>query len=359
MSSYGLLLGERQEWLGLSSVEALAMLGIIIVFPSITKRVIVSDRCGESTGTNQLPKLFDSNSWIGTQTTTSIPPFRTPFAAHFWYQWRWKGFGLLYSMLWLCVIGGLAIALNHRGRGVWSDILTELLALTSVGFVFICGIYGFVLGANVDLWMVDRSRRERAQPRRSDAIGSFIGSQPISDQSLARVLLAVCTGAVAMAVVPWLLLCITTRWYSNDDIEVNHFWYSLLVLVALWWMAASNVMTVVCTGRSLTRWTLLVVGVLVVLAMAYRGPIENLLWIIFALTVLLLSACAVASFRKRFIGVKTLAAISGFLIAQIPVNGWFATGQPDGWIWVTSIAALWCVLPIVAMPLAIEMNRHR
>ena len=252
-----------------------------------------------------------------------------------------------------------------------SEQFMSLMALTSIGFTFIAAIYGCLLGVHPDHWITAHARRESHRPGRPDALGSFIATVPLSDRAMAQTNLIVCGGAIGLAAIAWVLCggLLWLTWHPNIPLHFETLG-TVPQIIGLWWIGASNVMTIVCTGRTrrFMLMLLMVVGVPgLLLAFSSRslpiGLFNQLQWLyaaaILSLILALVVTCGLASLRRGLVSLQTLVYLALFAAVAFGYCYLFRASVEPIWLPLAIGMIALSILPVLSMPLAISTNRHR
>jgi hypothetical protein len=377
LARHGLLSRNRELVTSLHSAEIAGIFLVVAIFSWITWRIVAQDRCGESQRAAgwRLRWLAVLEPLWHRSLGSLRPNFRSPRAAQFWYLWRWRGWSLPLSVL---VISIILLAANSLQRGSLLAGVSETLAGLPglmVGFVFVLAMIGLLFGVDQDKLVFSGLRKERNNSfDQADRIGGFAGSLPITDRDLAAMQLLVCAVSITVTAVPLAALIYASQTNlprsGNLNLARELPWQWLPLMLGVWWLAASNAMTIVCTGRTrhwLQGLSCYIVAPAILLMIVSLWVSEANMGAIFAgmgmlaMMISLLAAmmCFGLALHRGLIGWFSILLGASLPIAAVLLAGPLLEGAPTkDWCWLFTGAAL-CSLPLAATPLAIAANRHR
>lgn len=316
-------------------------------------------RCGEplpSLGiVAWIVRVFDPPPDVGA-------PFATPAQAHFWFEWRRKGWAMPAT-----VVFGMLIGLS-----IWVLFIRELTDLFE-GFVAggamltLMGFFGLILG-NV------------GPNDQTFEMGHFLATRPLTNTEMSRTILKVLTKSVLLAwgiwAVPFVLLTgvlFAQRTIPRVEILDDFGWWYFPATLLGCWTVVSVLASISMTGRT-TLWAQLICGLIVFfigLGMFKKYALPENVQLTFArgvgvavgVTIAFGTVWAfVAARRRGLIGSPTVvsafsvwAVLSGLIVLDWMLH----PDRPLGLaVLIVSLAVL-VVAPLATAPLAIAWNRNR
>ncbi len=290
-------------------------------------------------------------------------PFATPEQAHFWFEWRRKGWVMPTTVVFGMVIGLV----------IWILFIRELQDLFE-GFVVggamltIMGFLGFGLGT--------------VGPNdQTFEMGHFLATRPLTNTEMSRILLKVMAKSVLIAwtiwAVPFVILTAILFFAKSaiPSVEILNnwgWWYFPATLLGCW-TVMSVLASLSMTGRS-TLLAQLVLGLFALfiglgLFYNYALPVESRqnfnrgVGVVVGVVIVLGTVWAFVSARRRsLIGSPTVASAFSVwaVLGGLIVLDWVrhpARPLTLG-VMVVCLAAL-VVVPLAAAPLALTWNRNR
>ncbi len=345
-------------WRQTTPIEVLTMANVVITSYFVGVAGVSRNRSSE-----QIPPLGIVN-WLTRMLnlqTLRVPKFRNPVEAQFWFEWQMKG-----AIFPAGVLVGLVVPVFF-----WTIASRDLKELIQ-GFVVggtLLSLLGFVFGlisgnpGNIEF---------------HEKMGQFLGSRPLTNSDMARVLLIVIGKSVLVAWGIWatafLIACASMLLFGKTPefpAEV-HWWYWPATLLGCW-IVASTFASIVMTGRA-KLFTLISIGVMVVyfvlmVASAFAPSKELYNRVSDGLAacwgvgfVLGTAWIYVVARRKQLVGMPTVmaslgiwATLSTIIVIEMSRH---PVGVFPGLIVLVGLAAM-TVFPLAAAPLAISWNRTR
>jgi hypothetical protein len=347
-------------WREISLGDAAVMLGMLALALLVGVAGVARGRRGEPP--LSLGLLEGLQRWLDGMRAV-MPPFHSPVAAQFWYEWRRKG--------WMMPAGaafGLAIAFAawlafSRDPGdLWEGIFGLGGCLTILGFVA-----GMIIGhqgpsdVNFDL-------------------GSFFATRPLTTTTLANTLLKACGLSVLLAWTMWALafvgvyaalraMSVPTPLLPNQ----LQWWFYPATLLGPW-IAATLLGCIGLSGRIrlfieiggglLGAWIALTLFGQFALSDDAQALLRSGSLVALGVACVVGSLVVYARAWRQGLIEWPAVYIAGSLWIALCLAAWFAFGQPLSLMLLASYA-LTCGLlalalaPLAAAPLALDWNRTR
>ncbi len=346
-------------WIEVTPGEVLALLTFAGLSYYAAVMGVARRRCGES-----LPSLgivawfgrvFDPPSDIG-------PPFETPAAAHFWLEWRNKGWALP-----VIVLFGMTI-----GLGIWAISISDLRQLYEL---FVGGGQALSFVAFVGLFLGNFGTSDT-----SFKMGHFLATRPLATAEMSRVILKVLAKSTLIAWGIWAMPCVILSAIllakgGIPDVEVlrNMGWWYFPAMLLGCWTVVSVLASVAMTGRS---WLLvqLVCGLFALtlgstmysrhaLPKEAQLPFERGVGVALGVAIALGTVWAFVVARRRgLIGSPTVASafsVWAVLSGLIVLDGVMHPARPLMLGVMEICFAALVVAPLAIAPLALTWSRNR
>lgn len=362
-----------RDWNEINLFEAFQLLVIIVLFAWPTVTCVGWARRGDG-----FPVPASISEWF--RKVFSFPtayrqtqkPFASTRSALFWYEWRWKGWAMCASMLFLLAVI-VPVNLTHLlSVQSYYDAVTSAYIGTFVPAMLV----GVTNGFQLESMQVSTSSSSAASSLSDiDELRSFQATRPVSDGELSRGSLWVCLASVSLIVGFWLVLVAPviaiSAWRGTLEQQFVSERFVVVPAVTLSiWICQSNLTSLTSTGRTKQLGSILVTLLLIVAFLpAMLDWVGNQAFTQLAMQSLLvvftasLAAFATWAFsrscqlklidRASVIWLMLVAALIAFVCAWI-------VGRLD----IMSVSVALCagilsVLPWATTPLATRWNRHR
>ena len=316
-------------------------------------------RCGETLPSlgivAWIERVFDPPPDVGV-------PFTTPEQAHFWFEWRKKGWAMPATVVFGMVIGlGIWVVFIRELKDLFEGFVAGGAMLTLMGFL---GVVLGIVGPNDQTF----------------EMGHFLATRPLTNPEISRTLLKVLARSVLIAWTIWAVpfVILTAILFTKSGIPpvmiLNDWgwWYFPMTLLGCW-TVVSVLASVSMTGRS-TLFAQLVLGLFALfiglgLFYNYALPVESRLnfnrgvGIVFGVVIAMGTVWAFVSAQRRaLIGLPTIyAAFSAWSVLSglIAADWMLHPARPllQG-VMVVLLAPL-VVASLATAPLALAWNRNR
>ncbi len=365
--------GGNRDWDEISLSETVQLLAIIGIFAWCSLRSVALTRRGD---------VLSLPSWLGglgqsilswpAERDRELKPFRTIDRAMFWYEWRWKGWGLAFAYaIWLSIVLPI-VMIDDPSIQNFLEAVTGLYA----GMIIPAIIVGVLSGFQLESMQVTLTPGKNSATRlhEADELGSFQATRPVSDAKLAKSKLLVCLSSVLLMAVLWLLiatpaLLLAAQQGIIESLPIREKFFIVPLATLIMWIMMSNILALISTGR-----TKLLGGAIMALLIAFAGVLTLLEWLanpptktLVLQTLLVLFTLAASSLtiwaymrslRLRYLTKREVSIAAAIVLISL-VAGCY---QPT--VTVTTVSASICagvfsVLPWAITPLAIGWNRHR
>ena len=372
----------NRYWSELTVGEFFFLAAIALGCWAFTNFTVGRARCGERFMSFGLLSWIDQQWDAWTRTASVQPPFRSPAAAQFWYEWRLKGHVLpliFFSVLAIGFMVGVQswIQNDYRLASAYEGLFTIAC------FVILLAVAaGFFLG--MDTSSAPNGQRETQvgdaiDSEQLDVMGSFQASRPLETTTFARVQLQTAGLSMAVALSMWLVALgglLSVMWLS-DQLPATYmpvkdppvYFASLLIGT---WIAISNAAV---AGQyafrqaklfwfAVTFFVVYLVGAVIMtnnLSTATQTLVHSVVIGGFSLATIALGAWAF----QRALDRKYLSAIetSGLLVSAIAILVLLIAICPAGvpkvaYLVLAAFATL-AVLPFALLPISLAANRNR
>lgn len=372
-------------WIDVTPSEIATLAGITAIAYVATVAAVKRDRCGEPMpslgGWKWIVRTWES---FATKSPISVRPFRSPAEAHFWYEWRLKGWAMpLIVILGYTVVASVGSVQLVFGEYV-GNAIRDFHEANLAGGAMIPGVAGFV-GLLIGIASTGSANRNQSptlstlfDQTNAEEMGHFLSTRPFTNADFASTFLRM-TGRSLL--ITWAIWTTTfVGWLFLADIMHRlppavfpgsiSAWYLPLVVLGSW-ITMANCAIIGLSGRP-TRLTFSLVGGLIVFAAAMilvkARCSENTQRALFQASIWIASIAALAvtpiSFRKA--AQRGLVKNKNLLILSITAVGIALSVFALEWERlpimaypaILAFAALF-ILPFATIPLAITWNRHR
>jgi hypothetical protein len=384
-------------WMDVTLGDMAILLGAIVLSYGIALRIVRADRCGEPWISSSLSKKL-RRIWSNQESHSklSLPNFRSPSEAQFWYEFRQKsaGFpaitGLAVSMILLPLPIHVAIY-GFKSISELPNVTTAIEFIYQGIFAFGMFFYVFAFLAGIFVGCADLSGGKRQQaPTLSELVnqnnlirmGAFQATLPVVPWNFSLAIFRTIIQSLFTTWCVWFVLfagvSIALRLFQPNvdthDFELTRLGYWGVPLTLLGpWIVMSNVASICLTGRN--RFVFLMfltpvvmfVGTAVIVDVIESNHAAKAELFAYGCFDLLSLGCILGTVfaffrakRRKLIGPQTLLgglAMSGVIFAVATILTPIKL-LPSDYLMILGFAAM-AVLPIATIPLAIEWNRHR
>lgn len=356
---YGEAFGEPTHyWHQMTPAEVATMLAITATAYWIAVVAVARNRRGD------LPLSLGIIDWLYRYFESAPSHTRswaTPARAHFWFEFRRKGWAMPLLAFGLLVAALVVWLVGSRNP---DDLAEGLLGSTAMLFPvsFICGLLLGVLG-----------------PNDSDSIGQFLATRPMTDTQMARITLGTMASSVLLTWLVWalavsiVLIILLVSGTDRSTVLPQHIgWWTFPGSLLAMWTITSVLASIVMSGsRGVFKilFGLIVVFIVVPLVAKFaltREAQQVFLRIVVAIlagVILVVTAWIfAAAHRRALIHSPTIWTAVGLWAAAfaIVVLQWPAQLEPKWFAYLLAAATLaLAVAPLAAAPLALSINRHR
>lgn len=346
-------------WIEFTPSEVLALLAFAGLSYSAAVVGVARRRCGEplpSLGiVDGIKRVFDPPPNVGA-------PFATPAQAHFWFEWRNKGW----------IFPALAMLGMSFGVGIWIVFIRELQGLFE----------GLVAGGVLLMQMscIGFSQGVVGPNDKTVEMGHFLATRPLTTTEISRTLLKVIAKSVLIAWTLWAVpfvsltgILFAQQAIPHVDILETWGWRFLPGTLLGCWVIASVLASIAMTGRSKLMVQLFcglfacMIGLMMfskhVLPKGSQIAFDHGVGIAFASAIALGTVWAfVAARRRGLIGSPTVAGAIGVwaLLSGFVLIDWALHPARPLMLGVLMVCfAALVVVPLAVAPLALAWNRNR
>jgi hypothetical protein len=260
-------------WTDVTPLEIATLASITAVAYFVTVAAISRDRCGEPMpslgGWKWIVRTWES---FATKSPISVRPFRSPAEAHFWYEWRLKGWAMpvivILGYVVVASVGGVQIIVGEYVGNVVTDFHEANLASGAM----IPGVAGFV-GLLIGISSTGSANRNQAptlstmfNQKNAEELGHFLSTRPFTNADFARTFLRMTGRTLLITWVIWITMfagwllfaAIMHRFPKTVFPGPIGAWYLPLVVLGSW-ITMANCAIIGLSGRG-TRMTFAIVG---------------------------------------------------------------------------------------------------
>jgi len=382
-------------WKHVTSLEIVTMACAVAVTIVLYARSVTADRCGEP-GYSQIHKfvLSRSTSFRTSGTQSSMPAFRSPSHAQFWYEYRQKG--ATFPSVVALVVSIYLVPLPIYLIGNW--IVGPLLPHVTIPFV-VSGIYAafwvlalnfatFGVFAGCFIGIADFSGKKRRQEssivesiNNLDAIkmGGFQATLPIGPMSYSRAIYRAIAQSIFIVWATWAILFVVFHLamsllnlpatFQDSSVVDSVGWWFISFTILGPWITAANFASIGLTGRPRVVFVaslsaiVLFFGILLLApaADAMNPNVAERTMSIVATSIIFVTIFVFAkASQAKLINAQYILMIGLGSFAIVSMWAFIAPIQlaPIAYLYISAFAAL-VVLPLATIPLAFAWNRHR
>ena len=372
-------------WTDVTPLEITTLTGVTAIAYFVTVAAIERDRCGEPMpslgGWKWIVRTWES---FGAKSPISVRPFQSPKEAHFWYEWRLKGWAMpLIVILGYAVVASVGCIQIIVGEYV-GNAVKDFHEANLAGGAMIPFVAGFV-GLWIGIASTGSSNRYHSptisdlfDQKNAEEMGHFLSTRPFTNSDFAKTFLRM---TVRSLLITWTIWATTfVAWLFFADIMHRlpeavfpgpiGAWYLPLILLGSW-ITMANLSTVGLSGRG-TRLTLAIAAgffvypaaMVLVKAQCSESTQQILfyasIWIV-SLAVLIVTPFAMfKAVQRGLLKSKNLRILlmiaAGIALIVFVVEA--KTLPILAYPMIMAFSAL-CILPFATIPLAISWNRHR
>ncbi len=372
-------------WTNVTPGDIATMSCAVAIAYWVTVIAVKRDRCGEP-----MPSLggwkWILRTWESFVAKSPIcdRPFRSPMEAHFWYEWRLKGWAMpLIVILGYAVVasvGCIQIIFGKYQGNAFSDVHEANL----IGGAMIPGVAGFV-GLLIGISSTGSANRNHSptisdlfDQKNAEELGHFLSTRPFTNSDFAKTCLRMTGRSLLITWAIWATMFVA--WLFFADIlhrlpksvfpEPVGAWYLPLIVLGSW-ITMANLAAIGLSGRG-TRLTFAFVSGIIGIAIAevvikqrcsndvQQNLFQASIWIASIATLIVTPIACAKAYRRGLLSVKVLwilAAISA-AIACLVIGLEAKTLPILAYPMIMAFSAL-SILPFATIPLAITWNRHR
>ncbi len=372
-------------WTNVTPGDIATMSAAVAIAYWVTVIAVNRDRCGEPMpslgGWKWIVQTWES---FGAKTPMSVRPFRSPQEAHFWHEWRLKGWAMpLIVILGYVVVastGCIQIIFGKYQGNAFSDVHEANL----IGGAMIPGVAGFV-GLLIGIASTGSSNRNHSptisdlfDQKNAEEMGHFLSTRPFTNSDFAKTCLRMTGRSLLITWAIWATMFVA--WLFIADIMHRRpesvfpkpigAWYLPLIVLGSW-ITMANLAAIGLSGRG-TRLLFAFVSGIIGIAIAevvikqrcsndvQQNVYQASIWIASIATLIVTPIAFATAHRRGFLSVRALwilAAISAaiaFLAIGLEAKTLPVLAYPP----ILAFSALF-ILPFATIPLAIAWNRHR
>ncbi len=361
--------GPRTDWNEITSWETAQLLSISAVFAWLTLKCMPLARSQESLKMPEwVHQLGRSILAWDFDFTAGAKPFRSAQRALFWYEWRWKGLGIVLTMLFLaCLVIPTELfksfSLQGLHKGLVGTFMFSFLPVICFGI-----LSGFQLEATSTSFSISKDSV-------SERMSTFQATRPVTDAALARAMLLACLGGVATALGLWLIFAVPVWIVAWSSGQLEELWQThdarVVPVVAVgMWVALANCVSITSSGRVklATGFFFIVLSFFVALLFtlewvenpAVRRAILLSLAVIFVVCLAAFTILAYVWAMRRQHVTRFGLVMAIAMAAIVTAIGFSVPTTRNLEISVAIITtAILCILPWATTPIAVSHNRHR
>jgi len=372
-------------WTDVTPSEIATLAGITAIAYVATVAAVNRDRCGEPMpslgGWKWIVRTWES---FATKSPISMRPFRSPAEAHFWYEWRLKGWAMpLIVILGYVVVASVGCVQIIFGEYV-GNAIRDFHEANLAGGAMIPGVAGFV-GLLSGISSTGSANRNQSptlstlfDQKNAEEMGHFLSTRPFTNADFAKNFLRMTGRSLLITWTIWATTFVCWLFFADIMHRLPEAvfpgpigaWYIPLVVLGSW-ITMANSAIIGLSGRG-TRLTFSIVGGVIACAgaevLVKARCSEHAQQIVYHASIWILSAAILLvtplAFRKAvqrglvknknlFILSITAVGIALSVLAleweRLPILAYPA---------ILAFAALF-ILPFATIPLSIAWNRHR
>lgn len=372
-------------WTDVTPLEIATLAGVTVIAYFLTVAAIKRDRCGEAMpslgGWKWIVRTWES---FGAKTPISARPFQSPQEAHFWFEWRMKGWAMpLIVILGYAFVASFGCILIIFGEYVGNAVKDFHEANLAGGAMIpvVAGIIGLLIGIS-STGSANRNHSptisDLFDQKPSEEMGHFLSTRPFTNSDFAKTILRTTGRSLfitwtiwATVFVAWVLFTDTLHQRPEAVFPgpIGAWYLPLIVLGS--WITMANLSTIGLSGRG-TRLSFAIVALFcaypAAMVLVQAQCSESTKQILFSASIWIVSIAIVlvtpfALFKAVQCGLlknKTLRMLlvitTGSALSVFVVE---ATTLPTlAYPMIMAFSAL-SILPFATIPLAIRWNRHR
>ena len=361
------------------------MSGAVAIAYWLTVIAVKRDRCGEPMpslgGWKWIVRTWES---FGAKLPINLRAFQSPAEAHFWYEWRLKGWAMpLIVILGYLFIGSIwciqMISGVYHGNAIF-----DFQEVNFMSGAMIAGVAGFI-GLLIGISSTGSANRNHSpaigdlfDQKNAEEMGHFLSTRPFTNSDFGKTCLRMTGRSLLITWTIWMAIFMSglIAEATTRPIHTPFFkfaigaWYLPLVMLGSW-ITMANLSAIGLSGRG-TRLIFTFVSGIIVLAIAatvieqrcsddvQQNVYQASLWIA-SIAALITTPIAIRKAHRRgLLSVKALwilAAVSAGI--AVPVIAVESKALPIlAYPMILAFAALF-ILPFATIPLAITWNRHR
>ena len=385
-SRYGAWFTEPNHyWTKVTPGDIATMFGAVVIAYWVTVIAVNRDRCGEPMpslgGWKWIVRTWES---FVEKSPICVQPFRSPKEAHFWYEWRLKGWAMpLIVILGYAVVGSVGciqIIFGKYQGNAFSDVHEANL----IGGAMIPGVAGFV-GLLIGISSTGSANRNHSptisdlfDQKNAEELGHFLSTRPFTNSDFAKTCLRMTGRSLLITWAIWAIMFVA--WLVFADIlhrlpesvfpEPIGAWYLPLIVLGSW-ITMANLAAIGLSGRG-TRLLFAFVSGIIGIAIAevvikqrcsndvQQNLFQASIWIASIATLIVTPMACAKAHRRGLLSVRVLWILTAISAAiACLVIGLEAKTLPIlAYPMIMTFFAL-SILPFATIPLAIAWNRHR